>query len=600
MWVYARDASSVLSDIPETKVAFKRLPAKWFRRALRQAEEAGRASAAKHPVPGQTLADRLFDVSEAARAIREFLDEHAPEHLPVRPDANDHEICMKARRIANDVAMRSYALSLADALIVARNACRTYGIDMPDCDHPAGQIARVRCELWWRRQLRKKHIRMLEHSNIRLHYVHRRAEPYASDEAVRRRIAQNRRNTRTLESVTVENELGQQFTLAELAAKGMSNKALKRGELFTRLRGLEELADDANLRGVMFTLTCPSRFHAVRTTGGVVEPNPVYAELSPRDGQAYLRKVWQRIRAELKREGIVYFGMRVAEPHHDGCPHWHGLVFADKVDRFCAVMRKHGLRDSGDEPGAQLHRARFEMIDRAKGSAVGYVAKYISKNIDGHAVGEHKTQDGYVIQADMWDGDEITPSQRVEAWAALWGIRQFQQFGGAPVGVWRELRRVKEEDLPSEEEAPRIRAAWIAAQKTDEHAADWAEYSRAMGGIAGEARMVYVRHTVEHREGRYGIAPVRVPHGVEAIGVARIVDGLCAYSRETQIFVPSTRFEWRVVRRGGEAARPWTGVNNCTRSDRSGVADSSARAARASRNSVSGEVNDAKRGQRNL
>ncbi|MDR9124430.1 hypothetical protein FEP42_04283 [Burkholderia multivorans] len=138
MWVYARDASSVLSDIPETKVAFKRLPAKWFRRALRQAEEAGRASAAKHPVPGQTLADRLFDVSEAARAIREFLDEHAPAHLPVRPDANDHEICMKARRIANDVAMRSYALSLHDALIVARNACSTYGIDMPDCESHRG------------------------------------------------------------------------------------------------------------------------------------------------------------------------------------------------------------------------------------------------------------------------------------------------------------------------------------------------------------------------------------------------------------------------------------------------------------------------------
>ncbi|WP_175805380.1 replication endonuclease [Burkholderia ambifaria] len=596
MWIYARDAAGALPEIPEAQAAIKRLPPKWYRRAIRQAEQAGRDSAAKIAVPGQPVADRLFDLSEAARSIREFLDEHAPEHLPVRPDANDNEICMKARRIANDVSMRAHGLKLADALVVARSACAIYGVAVPAFDHPADQVARVRCELWWRRQLRKLHIRALEHSNIRLHYVHRRAEPYASDEAVRRRVAQNRRNTRTLESVTVENEDGQQFTLAELAAKGISNKALKRGELFTRLRGLEDLADDAKFRGVMFTVTCPSRFHAVRTTNGVVEPNPTYTGMSPRDGQAYLRKVWQRIRAELKREGIAYFGMRVAEPHHDGCPHWHGLVFADKVERFCAVMRKHGLKDSGHEPGAQLHRVRFEMIDRAKGSAVGYVAKYISKNIDGHAVGEHRTQDGYVIQADMWDGDEITPSQRVEAWAALWGIRQFQQFGGAPVGVWRELRRVKEHDLPSEAESPRIRAAWRAAQKTDEHQADWAEYSRAMGGIAGEARMVYVRHTVEHREGRYGVAPVRVPHGVEAIGVAYVVDGLCSYSRETKIFVPSTRHVWRVVRRGGEAARPWTGVNNCTQADGPGVA----RSAAGSNRSVSGEGNDAKRGHRNL
>jgi hypothetical protein len=310
--------------------------------------------------------------------------------------------------------------------------------------------------------------------------------------------------------------------------------------------------------------------------------------------------VWQRIRAELKREGTVFFGMRVAEPHHDSCPHWHGLVFADKVERFCAVMRKHALRDSGHEPGAQLHRVSFEMIDHAKGSAVGYVAKYISKNIDGHAVGDHKTQDGYVVQADMWDGDEITPSQRVEAWAALWGIRQFQQFGGAPVGVWRELRRVKEEDLPSEAESPRIIDAWKAAQKTDERPADWAAYSRAMGGIAGEARMVYVRHTVEQREGRYGIGPVRVPHGVEAIGIAYIVDGICSFSRETQIFVPSTRHVWRVVRRGGEAARPWTRVNNCTREARPGVAAATAKAGWSIENGAGGDRNGAKRGDWNV
>lgn len=590
MWVYERDASDVVAALPAVESARKRIPLKWFDRAMRQAREAGRESARVAGTP------HLFDAGAAAAAIDAFLVEHAPEKMPVRPDATDHEICMKARRIANDVALRTHGLGVADALIVVRNACGLYGVGMPDFEHPVEQVVRVRCELWWRRQLRKMHIRALEFSNIRLHYVHRRAEPYASDDAVRRRVAQNRRNARTLESVTMENENGQQFTLAELAAKGISNKAMKRGELFTRLRGLEELADDVKFRGVMFTLTCPSRFHAVTTTGEWVRPNPRYVDSDPRAAQAYLRKVWQRIRAELKREGIVFFGMRVAEPNHDGTPHWHGLVFSENIERFCAVMRKHGLRDSGNEPGAQKHRVRFEMIDRAKGSAVGYVAKYISKNIDGHAVGEHKTKDGYVIQSDFWEDDEITPSQRVEAWAALWGIRQFQQFGGAPVGVWRELRRVKEEDLPTEDESPCIRAAWVAAQKTDDHAADWAEYSRAMGGVAGEARMVYVRHTVEHREGRYGIAPVRVPHGVEAIGVARIVDGLCAYTRETKIFVPSTRHVWRVVRRGGEAARPWTGVNNCTRTHGPGVAGTTAGSIR----SVRGEGSDAKRGHRNL
>ena len=46
-------------------------------------------------------------------------------------------------------------------------------------------------------------------------------------------------------------------------------------------------------------------------------------------------------------------------------------------------MRRHALRDGPDERGAQARRFTVERIDPAKGSAVGYVAKYVSKSIDG-------------------------------------------------------------------------------------------------------------------------------------------------------------------------------------------------------------------------
>jgi hypothetical protein len=101
------------------------------------------------------------------------------------------------------------------------------------------------------------------------------------------------------------------------------------------------------------------------------------------------------------------------------------------------TMRQHFLlKDSPDEPGAAEHRIREIQLDPAR-SVTAYVAKYVSKNIDGHHV-------GYDAEDAEQNRDASETCARVDAWASIHGIRQFLFFGTPPVSSWRELRRLKE------------------------------------------------------------------------------------------------------------------------------------------------------------
>lgn len=478
---------------------------------------------------------RLLAVSEQGGNswLREMTGKARGGRLSIA--STDEEIRGEAVRAAIEgieLVAGSNATDIKEAREILEAHCRAWGIQPPHQPGDPG-TARMLCERWWLRRLRAHITRRCEALAIDARMVCRGVWPYASQDGVERRKAQKRRNAMALERAALRNnDTGDDVSLADVVAGSVANPTIKRGELMVRIRGVEEWATAREWRAEFWTVTVPSRFHAQRMAGSVSEANPLYDGSGPDVAQRYLCRVWSRVRAAWKRRGLMVAGVRVAEPHHDGTPHWHILAFGQAADlRFARrLLAVYARRDSAHEPGARQHRFKADKIDPAKGDAAGYVAKYVAKNVDGFGVGADE-------ETGKASGAMV---RRCDAWAAAWRVRQFQFFGLPPVGVWRELRRMREPVAVGQVEAARAAA--------DE--GDYCAFVEAVGGCCcpRELLRVWVAKERPERLTEYGDEPAPVPVLVQSIGGA----------------VPVARGNFSIL--WGVFRPSRTRVNNCTAS----------------------------------
>ena len=331
-------------------------------------------------------------------------------------------------------------------------------------EHIESTLIRLTCEKWWFKQMRTTQRRMVEHIAIACGEVRANAASYISNQSFQEWQLQQRKNHDYLRAMIIENidNPEEQVELFDMFLKSSSNPALRRNEMMVRLRGLEEWAEENTNEALFLTLTAPSSFHAGNG-------NKKWSGVNPRDTQNYLNKVWQQFRALLAKRDIKFYGMRVAEPHKDGTPHWHALAYvpAEHKEEVIRLFKQKALELDGNEKGAAEHRCKVEECDKTKGSATAYIAKYIAKNIDGFALaGEVSDEDPTLSLHDN--------ALRVRAWASRWGIRQFQFYGGASISVWRELRRL----ISGQADDEIINKAQAAAGIAN----DYAAYMEIQGG----------------------------------------------------------------------------------------------------------------------
>ena len=405
---------------------------------------------------------------------------------------NDELIAIKQRG-----ATGAYCMKSAERICIA--ICEGAGVKLPKSGDVGGCekakidaiYKRLICDKWWRRQFRTLQARKLEHAARVLGLVCKNKGGYCSYPTLWRRKEQKGRNRHLLEMLEAENEQGQVYTLAQLSDLGVSNPMNRRAELMTRISGFEEVAEEIEgWTPVFITQTCPSRYHSHNRSG--VE-NPKWNHSTPRDAQKYLSSVWAKVRSAYARAEITVFGFRVAEPHHDGCPHWHSLLWfpSHQVELAMQIYEAYALQDEPPPKGKEGVRFKAAFDEVANG-ATSYIAKYISKNVD-----------GLKADGEAWDANVVKTAIRTEAWAGTWGIRQFQQIGGPSVTVYREMRRLRDEYLDCEE-VEKIR------KSADD--GNWKQYVIQMGGPvsplkARPLRAFMVKKLDEAKEGlknRYG------------------------------------------------------------------------------------------------
>ena len=537
--------------------------------------------------------------AQANAFVRDFLA--MIEDCPLSLSAPDHEICHYAEAQAQVFCELNHNHLTTGNIDQILKRLDKLGITV-EAETEEGLRARVADPLFWRRNIRKFITRKIESiGRQQLGLVHRHSQLYCTDDSVVRFLQQTARNQKILEQVLAVNQYGQEFTLFELMEKSTANPKLRRAELMTRISGFEYIAVELGHAGEFITLTCPSRFHPRLARSG--QRNPKFDGSAPDEAAQYLQQVWSRIQAGLARENIKIYGFRVAEPHHDGTPHWHGLFFMEKqhVARFRQIVARHACRENREELGlsyvltkteanalARIQQAKirtyttdkkqipsiatlqkrikieksvwdnppshiwqdvsarieFKAIDWKRGTAAGYIAKYIAKNIDGMT--NHDDPIGFDFETDGLNAKAT--SIRVRAWSHVWGIRQFQQIGGAPVTVWRELRRL--EYAQNNEEQNTLLSAAFAADK-----GDWAKFCLLMGGVnkrRKEQNLTLLKKTQEELN-RYG-----EPRADSTLGVVE---------KETGFFKVTRDYQWQIKLNGkvlGGFTAPWTCVNNST------------------------------------
>lgn len=434
-----------------------------------------------------------------------------------------------------------------------------------------GALDRLRCATWWQRKLWRYRCEWREEQLRAATLVSRSTSAYVSQDALTYHREQRRRTREFLKSHELINDEGFTIDLEAIYYAGISNPKHRRVEMMVTVKGMQEIAESRGDQAFWYTITCPSKYHANLECGA---PNPKWQGSSIRDSSNYLVSLFADVRKKLNRKGLRWYGVRVAEPHHDGTVHGHVMVFCRPEDQeaISAILEEFAIKEDRAELGNDITpRFKIEHITGEKGSPLSYIASYIGKNIDASTLKPDPKTGEPPLSHDSGKSMADTVEHAI-AWASLHRVRQFQFFGIPSRQVYRELRRLARQLERLREGKAKVQHLKDKDMDNVLVAADAgcvASYITAQGGILTPrsdhvVRTAYIEADKpndygEHSTQIYGVWSPRL--GEES--------RICTHAENWQRVKKSTPAGGEADRQGvdvdlqGGSDAPWTRGNNC-------------------------------------
>lgn len=360
----------------------------------------------------------------------------------------EHALNKDTGELNNDLINIDYFLDNLNSLAISHKYISVTNMPIvPQIPKKLGKIARLAKTItperlkdpqFWKQNLMRHQRQGQDILNMYLGNIHAARQPYTCNANIWNRKQQNEQNEQFLQDYVVTREDGEISIPLEDIAPTVEKRFAKKCK---ELHALQQLAEEDGMSGLFITLTLPGEYHA----------NPEYKQTDhewngtlPKEAMNNLGSKWKKVQDRLQRNEIPYLFCKVPEPHKDGCPHLHILLYAllediatveqlfiDQIENensYIIIKQNFKYKKGYELTIKEFNNSQQEKDNPNKCKPANYMLKYLKKTI----INE--------------EADNIATC--VDAWRSTWSIYSIT-IGGSRIvngsfGRYQKFNRMHE------------------------------------------------------------------------------------------------------------------------------------------------------------